>query len=343
MEQHGESSYESNDPECIFLTIRAEGFERTFAMSRDDDRVVAVGSSTSADIQFERPGVSPIHFYFERSGSKIWIVPAYCISELRVNAAKISSPRRLGRRSLIEFGKTRLTAEMSEAPRAMATAALESSHGALSAKNRSSYLSQLPEQDAPTRQAWDGADSASEAALESGTITLVLRSRDSASPAPESSDEFTECSQSSSAKTVKLPPYVAERASIDATRRVDVSCPPQIDELSVEVREIVELDATQQDNFGNHAIRARRALFALERTRPMRGGEPTQKRNVHSAANSNAVRQPANSRLAIPPKRLSNPTGSAHQALPRSGMHCSNHTCANRIGGCCNRHEVHDY
>ncbi len=269
MEKHGESNCKLDDLESIFLRVRAEGFERTFEMASNDERVVAVGSSASADIQFERPGVSPVHFYFERSDSELWIVPAYCVSELRVNAAKVSSPCRLGRTSVIEFGKTRLTAEMLEQPCAMPDAQLQNSHGARNA-SRLSYLSQLPEHDAPTRQAWDSADSGSEGVFESSTITLVLQSRESEPSAPESSDEFAECTESSLAKTVKLPPAMSGRESIDAARRVAVSCAPQMDEVSVETHEIVELDAAQQDTRGNHSIRIRHAPLAIEWRSPMR-------------------------------------------------------------------------
>jgi hypothetical protein len=144
----------------LYLRVQLPAFERVFELAWGDERVVAVGSAVSADIRLDLSGVSPIHFYFERSGSEVWLVPAYCISEVRVNAAKIVSPYRLGRRSIVEFGTVRLLAEVHSQPYGSIDSNTENSQVGPDSDSLS-YLSHLPEEDAPTRQAWNSVISPS--------------------------------------------------------------------------------------------------------------------------------------------------------------------------------------
>lgn len=234
MSPYRAGKFPSNDPDCIVLRVQAEGFEQVFALAGNDERVIAVGSANSADIRFEQPGVSPIHFYFERSNSDVWIVPAYCVSELRVNAAKVSSPRRLGKLSIIEFGKIRLTAETLGTIDPGPSVKLGSQPEARSA-NHLAYLSQLPENDAPTLQAWQPPESSDEAEPESSATTLIARNDPTDPPAHNPHDEYDTCSGAQMGNAIQLPLGALPRASIDAAgtrpaQAVSVD-PPQVIDL----------------------------------------------------------------------------------------------------------------
>jgi hypothetical protein len=152
------------------------GATRSFELKPEEERVVAVGSAASADIRLEMPGVSPIHFYFERIGREMWIVPAYCVSELRVNAARVVTPYKLSHRSVIEFGSTRMVAKVSCLPATHVTPTVSPSDARRELCCKS-YLAQLPDEDAPTYQAWTSEELASNAALTLSAMALVTGRR----------------------------------------------------------------------------------------------------------------------------------------------------------------------
>ena len=112
MAPRSEFNVDTQDQLIQRLLVRTEGLERHFELAYDEERVVTVGTAASVDFQLESANVSPIHFYFERIGCDIWIVPAYGVSDLRVNAAKITTRRSLGFKSIIEFGNVQIMAEV---------------------------------------------------------------------------------------------------------------------------------------------------------------------------------------------------------------------------------------
>jgi len=184
MATHSKPNVEIADPAALYLRILVNDSARIFALDGEDERVVAVGSASSADIQLERPGISPIHFYFERIENGIWIVPAYCVSELRVNTARVSSPNQLGRRSIVEFGNSQIVVEVSLSPYDQVGTSAKPHNDR--EKISRSYWAQLPDEDEPTlqpclssiedeptRQAWLGHELACDACTESSTITLI--------------------------------------------------------------------------------------------------------------------------------------------------------------------------
>jgi len=145
MAQPSELATESKAKSDIHLTIRNGDSSTVFRLSPDDERVVTVGSTTSADVQFDDPMVSPIHFYFERTGPEVWLVPAYCVSGLRFNGVDVLSPRKLLSQSRLEFGSISLEVHVSASGgRAFA------SRSAL----QSSLVQYIDCDDEPTRQAW---------------------------------------------------------------------------------------------------------------------------------------------------------------------------------------------
>jgi hypothetical protein len=133
MAPHDEFNVDTIDQSVRYLRVRTEVEVYFFELTYADERVVTVGTAASADIQLESPGVSPIHFYFERSEHDIWIVPAYCVSELRVNAVKITARRQLGCKSVIEFGNVQVVAEVSLLP-SLATTSLACSNASARAE-----------------------------------------------------------------------------------------------------------------------------------------------------------------------------------------------------------------
>jgi len=84
----------------------------TFELDADETRAVAVGSLLRADLGIDRPGVAPVHFHIEREHDALWIVPAYGAKDIRVNAAKLTGPKRLDGQAVIEFSNVRIDARI---------------------------------------------------------------------------------------------------------------------------------------------------------------------------------------------------------------------------------------
>ena len=161
----------------LFLLVRVGDSEHEFELSVNDDRVVVVGSAQSAEIRLDQPGIAPIQFYFERLGNNVCLVPVYCISELRVNTARVTKPHRLSRRSIIEFGNTRVRAEVSFSPR-QSQSPTSHSHPEGQVVSRVAYLAQLPEGDAPTRQPWIDDGNGTNLDVASQTLCIKAAARD---------------------------------------------------------------------------------------------------------------------------------------------------------------------
>jgi hypothetical protein len=93
--------------DSIALDLVVENDRTLLEFAAAEDRVFSVGSSPHADVRVRRPGVPPIAFYLERRGDAVWLVPAYRRSSLRVDAAFVIAPCRLGRCARIEFSRVR--------------------------------------------------------------------------------------------------------------------------------------------------------------------------------------------------------------------------------------------
>jgi len=134
----------------IQLTILEGDRLRVFQLSANDERVVTVGATSSADIQFDAPDVSPIHFYFERLDDDVWIVPAYCISGLQLNRVNVTTPQRLAARAQVKFSGIVLNLELAR-PNDATVNVQSGVHSDAYPKGLDTELSQ---DDEPTRQAW---------------------------------------------------------------------------------------------------------------------------------------------------------------------------------------------
>ena len=134
----------------IQLTILEGDRLRVFQLSANDERVVTVGATSSADIQFDAPDISPIHFYFERLEDDVWIVPAYCVSGLRLNQVNVTTPQRLSARAQVKFSGIVLDLELAR-PTCAKLSAQSGVHSDVHPRGLDTDLSQ---DDEPTQQAW---------------------------------------------------------------------------------------------------------------------------------------------------------------------------------------------
>ena len=96
--------------DSVEVTLSVGGDCYNFKLSRDECRAIAVGSRASADLRFDCPGVAPVHFHIERDDHRVWIVPAYGVSDIRVNAARITGPKVIYSEAIIEFSNVRVRA-----------------------------------------------------------------------------------------------------------------------------------------------------------------------------------------------------------------------------------------
>lgn len=198
------------EPVPLFLLVRVDDSEHTFELPANDDRVVVVGSAQSAEVRLEQPGIAPIQFYFERLENDICIVPAYCVSELRVNTARVTTPHRLGRRSIIEFGKTRVKVEVSHSPQFNQSPTAQS-HSVGQVVSCVAYLAQLPDGKATTRQPWMDEDHGTNADIASQTLGIEAPGRDNHQDlGPNNRIEgVTNKEYPSLAKTIRKPEYAS--------------------------------------------------------------------------------------------------------------------------------------
>lgn len=111
-----DSEVETPDPEAIWLELSFEGQTLAFELPADESRAIAVGSLLRADIRIDRPGVAPVHFHFEREDDEIWVVPGYGLEGLRVDTARVTGPKRIDARAVVEFCGTRLEATVLDEP-----------------------------------------------------------------------------------------------------------------------------------------------------------------------------------------------------------------------------------
>jgi len=182
--------------DSITLDLEVENDRTLLEFGAAEDRAFSVGSSPHADVRVRRRGVPPIAFYLERRGDAVWLVPAYRRSSLRVDAAFVIAPCRLGRSAQIEFSRVQARAalrtdnaaadvadvadvEVDDAP----TALRESTR-----RSRLAYLASLPDVHDRTEV------SASQPALE---IASPSSSRDSSSRDSSNRDSSNRDSEAS--------------------------------------------------------------------------------------------------------------------------------------------------
>ena len=111
-----DSELENPDADSMWLELSFEGQAYPFELPSDETRAIAVGSLLRADLRIDRPGVAPVQFHIEREADRLWIVPAYGSEGLRVDTARVSGPRRIDARAVIEFCGVRVEATVLEIP-----------------------------------------------------------------------------------------------------------------------------------------------------------------------------------------------------------------------------------
>lgn len=111
-----DSELENPDADSMWLQLSFEGQAYPFELPSDETRAIAVGSLLRADLRIDRPGVAPVQFHIEREADRLWIVPAYGSEGLRVDTARVSGPRRIDARAVIDFCGVRVEATVLEIP-----------------------------------------------------------------------------------------------------------------------------------------------------------------------------------------------------------------------------------
>ena len=104
----------SNPSSFVVVDLSCEGATHTVVFPPGEERGVVVGSTPLADFRIRGPRVAPVQFHFERGEEGVWLIPAYGIHDLRVNAARVLGPAVLEASNVIEFGGVRVSAGISE-------------------------------------------------------------------------------------------------------------------------------------------------------------------------------------------------------------------------------------
>jgi hypothetical protein len=103
-----------NPQSSILLELNADGMARRVVFRSGEERGVVVGSTPLADFCVRGVRVEPVEFHLERAGEAIWLIPAYGIRGLRLNAGRVSGRAPLEAYNVIEFGGVRLGATISD-------------------------------------------------------------------------------------------------------------------------------------------------------------------------------------------------------------------------------------
>lgn len=98
------------------IATRAESY--LFELTAGEERAIVVGSFENADVRIDDARVEPVELHFERDGDAVCVVPAYD-SEIEVNAARLSGPRRIHQRAIVEFQGHVLRVRVLEDPRSL--------------------------------------------------------------------------------------------------------------------------------------------------------------------------------------------------------------------------------
>jgi hypothetical protein len=107
--------FKSHHPRSsIVLELSADGLARRVVFRSGEERGIVVGSTPSADFCVSGVRVEPVEFHFERGDEAIWLIPAYGIRDLRLNAGRVSGKAPLEAYNIIEFGGVRLGAMVSD-------------------------------------------------------------------------------------------------------------------------------------------------------------------------------------------------------------------------------------
>lgn len=93
----------------LWLEVHHDGRAHVFCCAPNEERAIVLGSLPRADIRVAGPGISPVHFHFEREGDRIVLVPTYN-AEVRVNSMLVQGPVPIPEHALVEFGGIRIEA-----------------------------------------------------------------------------------------------------------------------------------------------------------------------------------------------------------------------------------------
>lgn len=88
--------------------------DRTLDFHAGSEEVRVIGCSPNADFVLRDAGILPMHCYFEREQSDIWLAAAQGTAAIRVNYQPVVGRVKLGRRSIVELGETRFQIVVSE-------------------------------------------------------------------------------------------------------------------------------------------------------------------------------------------------------------------------------------
>jgi hypothetical protein len=99
----------------LWLELHHDGRTQVFCFAPDEERAIVLGSLPRADIRVARPGISPVHFHFEREGDRIILVPTYN-AEVRVNSMLVQGPVPIPKHALFEFSGIRIEAFVCSTP-----------------------------------------------------------------------------------------------------------------------------------------------------------------------------------------------------------------------------------
>ena len=99
----------------VFVQLIANGLVRNLALPPNEERALVVGSTAGADFHVTGLRVAPVQFHLERHEGAVWLIPAYGIGDLRVNAVAVLGPTPLEEHNVIKFAGVHLDVTIRDA------------------------------------------------------------------------------------------------------------------------------------------------------------------------------------------------------------------------------------
>jgi len=128
----------------IYIELTASGASHVVEFPPAEERAFVVGSTERASLRVSGVGVAPVQFHLEREDDAIWLIPAYGIADLTVNAISVLGPTPLAERSVIEFCDVRVYAAIREADPLSVGDDRFTAHDVNAEAARASYSLRLP-------------------------------------------------------------------------------------------------------------------------------------------------------------------------------------------------------
>ena len=104
----------SHSDSSIYVEMSVDGSAQMQEFPAGQERAFVVGSTVRADFCIGAPGVAAVQFHLERDEGSLWLIPAYNVTELRLDGHRVLGPTPVERCSVVDFCGVRMQLRLTE-------------------------------------------------------------------------------------------------------------------------------------------------------------------------------------------------------------------------------------